>query len=206
MGPGGMFGDRPVLGWFSSGVTSHQNTARSPPPEAAVDIKREGTSTPPVALDLLPGLSPELKADSKVKEHVPPYFGADLKPGSARPSDFTPQPDSQDPNSDQTDWSTPDTKKTHGKKSNMNATRMRRERRKAEVFAAAVASAPAIETAVTVEPTELLAIGAQAYGLLLADGARRRLDEAVTVLRATNTMVSVLYEMCVCVFMSFLFG
>ncbi|CAM9397924.1 unnamed protein product, partial [Sphacelaria rigidula] len=51
-----------------------------------------------------------------------------------------------------------------------------------------VAATPAIETAVTVGPTELLAIGARAYHLLLAEDEKRRLDEAVAVLRATNAM------------------
>lgn len=196
-----MFGDRPVLGRFGSRGTSHQSTARASPPEVTVDIESEGTSATPVAPDVLQGAGPELKPDSIVKGDVPPCFKPKLKPDWAQQPDVTVKPDSYYLDSDRVNRGKVDTKKASGIKSNIDVTRMRRKREQAEAFAIAVASAPAIETAVTVKPTELLAIGAHTYGLLLAEGVRRRLDEAVAVLRATNAMVSIPYEISIHVFL-----
>lgn len=57
--------------------------------------------------------------------------------------------------------------------------------------AGACESAPALETAVSAERTELLEIGANAYRRLLAKGVKKRIGGAVAVLRATGALVRV---------------
>lgn len=50
-------------------------------------------------------------------------------------------------------------------------------------------SGPALETAITVEETELLEIGFSSYRRYLADAVKKRTSWAVAVLKATGALV-----------------
>lgn len=187
-----MFGDRSVFCPFSGDTDPHESSVRRSRSGCAVDTDVHGTRS-----DLVRGSTPGPEEDSMkvdLKQDLSSSYFPTLEPDLSRTADRARTSMPHFPAGDENDNGKSEFKTANGKKANVITARRRWERHQAEAFAVAVAATPAIETAVTVGPTELLAIGARAYHLLLAEDEKRRLDEAVAVLRATNAMVGAVYH------------
>lgn len=142
---------------------------------SAIKLKPDGSSTPAKADASVPS-SPPNSIQIIIPESAP-SLELDMVPNPAQPrTELTKEAGSKKYDRDP--------KKTTTAKCKQRAKEL-------EAYIAAAAIVPAIETAVTAKPTELLAIGIRAYQMLLAEGVKRNLDKKVAVLRATNAMVSV---------------